>query len=83
MSISFIMYPIGLLIGYFLWKKSGEKNYYWSLYPVAILFFVSILQFVSETQLGLTQSARELEFYIYTFIRVVTVIVFLIILFRK
>jgi hypothetical protein len=81
--IQIVLLTLAMLYGYYLWKKYDSLNAKWSLYPVAALLLLSLIQSVSESQLELSQVARELEFYIFTIIRLVVIGIFFIILFRK
>lgn len=83
MTFGIIIYPIIMLIGYLFWKRSGDKEYYLSLYPLGVLFFIALIQSLSESLLVMSPEIRNFEFYLYNTIRVLAGIALIIIFFSS
>lgn len=83
MSIGIFLGPVIMLVGYLYWKKTGEKKYYWSIYPIGLGWCVTLYRHFSDSFLEMSQSQRDMEFNVLFSLYILAGLLFLIILFRK
>lgn len=82
MYTSLIIY-IGLfLAGYVIWKKYNDQEFYWSLYPVGGLLILSILDHLSNAYLQLSEGQRVIEYFAFTFLRIIAAIIIIFIILK-
>ena len=68
MFINIFIYFLFAVIGYLLWKKSNDREFYWSAVIFAVLTVLSIIKTLSEKFLYLSEEHRLLEGEIYLYI---------------
>lgn len=83
MYIEIILGPLIMFIGYLYWKKTLEKKYYWSIYPIGLGWFVTLYRIFSELFLSMNQNQKEIEFYMVFGLYVFAGLSFLVIILRK
>ena len=84
LAIKSIMYSeiigTGLFIaGIFLWKKYKEPEFFWSLFPIGGSLLLSVLQYLSETFLQLSNEQRATESFIFLVLGIILFVAFILI----
>lgn len=68
---------VGLfVVGVYLWKKYSKPDFFWSLFPIGGSLIISVLQYLSETFLHLSDETRITESLVFLVLRAIAFLAF-------